>query len=137
MENKSATTTETTVTTVLQRTRTILCSGILRGPSGGGVEPAGRIKGEAEAGQGGASPDLDISSCWSVHLAGALISGSLSGRSWSTSSLSSSPRPRAQATPVPAGTTRVTRRCPGSARLSPDRVSLKTARGGQVRDRPQ
>ena len=40
LENKSATTTETTVTTVLQRTRTTLCSGILRGPSGGGVEPA-------------------------------------------------------------------------------------------------
>ena len=119
LENKSATITETTVTTVLQRTRTTLCFGILRGPSGGGVEPAGAHKRGGRSWSeeehlptwtshlAGAFVLLERSSCWSVRLAGALVSGSLSGRSWSTSSLSSSPRPRARAMPVPAETARV------------------------------
>ena len=62
---------------------------------------------------------------WTSCLAGALIPGSLSGRSWSTPSFSSSPQPRARGTPVPAGTARVARRCPGSSRLPPDRPTCR------------
>ena len=148
-------TTETTVTTVLQRTRTTLCSGILRGPSGGGVAPAGEHKKgrqklvrEESLSRPGHLILLKRSSCWSAHLAGAFVLLECSS-CWSVrlrepvwpvlvdvvlvllttteSSSNASPRRNRKGRPPVSGF--------GSPLAGP--TSLKTARGGQVRDRPQ
>ena len=136
LENKSATTTETTVTTVLQRTRTTLCSGILRGPSGGGVESAGAHKrGGRSWSQKGHLPT------WGSHLAGAFV---LLERSSQGACLAGLGRRR----PYPPHHDRELDASPhrnhkgrppvsgfGSPLAGP--TSLKTARGGQVQDRSQ